>query len=305
MGLSYGDRDAYGGDEVTVAEPLVSAEMLRRHLIALGAIAVVGGPAAGELLAELSSPSPVPPPSRLSGVHVVQVRDLTRRLAEAGRTSGADPEMSSAAAAWASRLLDVPRPDAVRKALMVAVAQLHIQAGWAGFDGCLYDRAMHHYAQALELATEAGDAYCQVLALNWAALATEEHGQPNDALKLLQLAQFKAHDIPSDQGAVVIGEGSGAALKACAAADSATAYHQLKRPEDADRYLAEARELWQPTRTDPYGDLDLVAARLELDRGHLDTAEPFAAASMRRWKDISERPHLLGHHAGNHPRAGW
>ncbi|MDQ3990215.1 MAG: hypothetical protein M3291_13675, partial [Actinomycetota bacterium] len=199
--------------------------------------------------------------------------------------------MSSAAAAWASRLLDVPGPDAVRKALMVAVAQLHIQAGWAGFDGCLYDRAMHHYAQALELATEAGDAYCQVLALNWAALATEEHGQPNDALKLLQLAQFKARDIPSDQGAVVIGEGSNAALKACAAADSATAYHHLKRPEDADRYLAEARELWQPTRTDPYGDLDLVAARLELDRGHLDTAEPFAVASMRRWKGISERAH--------------
>jgi len=45
MGLSYG---AYAGD-VTVADPLegVSAEMLRRHLIALGGIAPFGASAAG------------------------------------------------------------------------------------------------------------------------------------------------------------------------------------------------------------------------------------------------------------------
>ena len=73
--------------------------MLRRHLIALGAIAAVGAPTAGELLTELGNPSPVPLPSRISGVHVAQVRDLTRRLAEAGMTFGADPEVSSAAAA--------------------------------------------------------------------------------------------------------------------------------------------------------------------------------------------------------------
>ena len=32
------------------------------------------------------------------------------------------------------------------------------------------------------------------------------------------------------------------------------------------------------------GDLDRPAACLELERGHLDAAEPFAASSMRRWE---------------------
>ncbi|MCA1676527.1 MAG: helix-turn-helix domain-containing protein [Actinobacteria bacterium] len=102
MGLSYGENDAYGGDG-TVANPPegVSVEMLRRRLIELGAGLAVAAPAAklAPLLErlELPDPPPVPPPSVLSGVHVVKVRDLTRRA------YGSDPEVSSAAAAWASR----------------------------------------------------------------------------------------------------------------------------------------------------------------------------------------------------------
>ena len=293
MGLSYGDSTAYGG-EGTVTSPEEVAEMLRRHLIELGVGVAVGAPVAklGELLehlAELPGPSPVPLPSQLSGVHVVKVRDLTRRLDEATINAGSDPEVSSAAAGWASRLLDVPGPDAVRKALMTAVAELHIQAGWAGFDAGLYDRAMFHYARALDLAIEAGDAYCQVLALNYAGLATVEHGRPNDGLKMLQCGGVTALDVSPDRdpSAVVIGERSQVALKACAGADSATALSCLDEPEKANTALAEARELWQPTRTDPGGDLDLVAARLELDRGRLDAAEQFAAASVRRWESGS------------------
>ena len=285
MGLSYGESGAYGGD-VTATNPPegVSAEVLRRHLIALGAIAAVGAPTAGELLAELGNPSPVPLPSRISGVHVAQVRDLTRRLSDAATTSGADPEVSSAAAAWATRRLDVPGTEPVKQALMVAVAELHVVAGWAAFEMALYDRTMWHYARALELATEAGDAYCQTLALNCAGLATVEHGQPNDGLKILQWSGFTARKIPPDNDRGVLGLRSRAALEACADADSATAYERLGYPEAADRVLTKARELWQPTRTDPGGDLDRPAARLELDRGHLDAAEPFAAASVRRWE---------------------
>jgi hypothetical protein len=158
MGLSYGESDAYGGG-VTATNPPegVSAEVLRRHVIALGAIAAVGAPTAGELLAELGNPSPVPLPSRISGVHVAQVRDLTRRLGDAGRAHGSDPEVSSAAAAWATRLLDVPGTESAKRALKTAVSELHIHAGWAAFDSGLYDRTMFHYARGLEIATEAGD----------------------------------------------------------------------------------------------------------------------------------------------------
>jgi len=286
MGLSYGESDAYGGD-VTATNPLegVSAKVLRRHLIALGAIAAVGAPTAGELLAELGNPSPVPLPSRISGVHVAQVRDLTRRLGDAGRAYGSDPEVSSAAAAWATRLLDVPGTESAKRALKTAVSELHIHAGWAAFDSGLYDRTMFHYARGLEIATEAGDPYCETTALNFAGLATVEHGQPNDGLKILQLAGFKSRKIPPDEPrAVVLGERSRTTLQACGQADSATALADLDCWEAADTALANAREQWSPTSADPYGDLDRPAACLELKRGRLDSAEPFAAASVRRWE---------------------
>jgi transcriptional regulator with XRE-family HTH domain len=77
MGLSwwgpdgrwYGPEGAYPG-KVTVTNPPegMTAEMLRRHLLAQGGVAMVGGPVVklGELLAALPGPDPVPLPSQLS-----------------------------------------------------------------------------------------------------------------------------------------------------------------------------------------------------------------------------------------------
>jgi len=302
MGLSWwgpdgthaGPNGAYGG-QVTVAQPSegVDEDMLRRQAIELGAGLAVGAPAAklAQLLErlELPDPSPVPLPSRLGTVHVAKVRDLTRRLNEAASTpSGSDPEVSTAAAAWAERLLDVSGTETVKLALMVAIAELHAVAGWAGFHAGLYDRAMVHYAHVLKLATQAGDAYCQALALNGAGLVTVEHGRPNDGLKLLQCGALKARDIPAEeQRAVVVGESGRAAMQAQALADEATALSRLDYPEAAraaDTALTKSRELWSPTPADSYGDLDRPAAVLELERGRLDAAEPFAVASLRRWE---------------------
>ncbi|MGI9062270.1 MAG: helix-turn-helix domain-containing protein [Pseudonocardiaceae bacterium] len=302
MGLSWwapdgthaGPGGAYGGDD-TVADPPegVDEDMLRRQAIELGASLAVGAPAAklAQLLErlELPDPSPVPLPSGLGTVHVAKVRDLTRRLTEAASTpSGSDPEVSTAAAAWAERLLDVSGTETVKRALMVAIAELHAVAAWAGFHAGLYNRAMVHYTHVLKLATAAGDAYCQALALNKSGLVTVEHGHPNDGLKLLQAGAVKARDIPPDeQRAVVVGENGRAAIEAQALAESATALSRLDYPEAAqaaNTALMKARELWQPTPADPYGDLDRPAACLKLERGHLDAAEPFAVASLRRWE---------------------
>ncbi|MGH3794777.1 MAG: helix-turn-helix domain-containing protein [Pseudonocardiaceae bacterium] len=300
MGLGSGSGRVHGAyaDSVTVADPAeeVTAEMRRRVLLTAAGLAVVGRPLReiGELAGGLPGPAPIPPPSRIFEVHVAKVRDLTRRLGAAGRAYGSDPEVSTAATAWATRLLGVPGAEPVKRALMAAVAELHIHAGWAAFDGCLYDRAMHHYTQVLELATDAGDAYCQALALNCAGLATEEHGHPDDGLKMLQYGQVKAWDIPPDDQRTIVGEGSRAALEACARADSATALVRVGCPDAAYTELAKARELWQPTRTDPGGDLDYVAARLELERGRLDAAESSAAASVQRWEGGSSQRDRTG-----------
>ncbi|MGH4009523.1 MAG: helix-turn-helix domain-containing protein [Pseudonocardiaceae bacterium] len=291
MGLSWWTADGTsarqgetyaGGVPVAETPEGVSAEMLRRHLLALGATAAFGASVKGlgELLDLPRLVSAAPLPSRISAVHVAQVRDLTQLLGATGKAHGPDPEMSSAAAASATRLLKVPGAEPIKQALMAAVAELHIHAGWAASDAGLYHRAMIDYARALELASDAGDAYLQAHALTLAGFATVEHGHPDDGLKMQQLAQVKSWQVPQD-------DPRRAAVQAWAKADSATAYAALGYPQTAYRELATARELWQPSRTDPTGDLDGVAALLEVERGRLDVAEPFAVSSVRRWEGLS------------------
>jgi transcriptional regulator with XRE-family HTH domain len=288
MGLSFG---AYPGETVTEGLPKeVVEEMRRRALFALAGITLVGRPVPGlGQLGPLPAPLPVPLPSRVLGLHVVKVRELTQRLGEAGRTYGSDPQVSSAAAEWAHGLLSVPSAEPVKHDLLIAVAELHIRAGWEAFDAGLYDHTMYHYQHGLELAIKAGDAYCQTLAMNVAGLAHVEHGHPNDGLKVLQISQLKAREIAPDEERAVIGQGSRAALEACGRADSATALAQLGHPNAAYAALAESRELWRPTPAGPVGDVDQVAARLELRCGRLDAAEAFAAASARLWEDRGGR----------------
>ncbi len=281
---SYAGRDETYAGGVTVAETPegVSADMLRRHVLALGATAAFGASVKGlgELLDLPRLVSAAPLPSRIFAVHVAQIRDLTQLLGATGKAHGPDPEVSSAAAASATRLLKVPGAEPIKQALMAAVAELHIHAGWAASDAGLYHRAMLHYARALELADDAGDAYLQAHALTLAGFATVEHGHPNDGLQMQQLAQVKAWQIPS-------ADPRGVAVQAWAKADSATAYAVLGEDQAAYRELTTARELWQPSRRDPTGDLDGVAALLEVERGRLDVAEPFAASSVRRWEGLS------------------
>ncbi len=283
MGLSFG---AYPGDAEDLPKE-VDEEMRRRLLLAAAGMIVVGRPLLG--IGELTGPSPVPPPSRILGLHVVKVRALTQRLGETGRTYGADPQVSSATTDWASGLLGVPGDESVKRALKTAVAELHLQAGVEAFDAGLYGRTLYHYNHGLRLAAESGDPYCQTLALSYAGLATVEHGHPDDGLKMLQYGQVKALDITPDDERAIIGPGSRAALEACARVDSALALDRLGYPDAADAALAEGRERWQPTPAVPVGDLDRVAARLELERGRLDAAEAFAAASVRLWEGRSGR----------------
>jgi hypothetical protein len=280
--------------------------MFRRHLLALGAITAVGSAVVGELV-ELPCPAPVLLPSQLSHAHVREVRDLTRRLGEAGNTCVAGPAVLSAAAAWAEQLLGVPGAELVRRALMVAVAELHIEAGWAGFDAGHYDRAGHHFTAALELATEARDAYLQSTALKYAGMATMEHGHPDDGLKLIQFSLVKAWGIPRDeQRAVVVGPIGRAAQEACVRVQAATALAHLGFLDAADVEIAKSRQLWSPTRADRFGDLDRPAALLALRRGRLDAAESLAAASVRRCEGISQigRTHSGVVLAAIHVRAG-
>ncbi|MDQ3763664.1 MAG: helix-turn-helix domain-containing protein [Actinomycetota bacterium] len=298
---AYGPDGTYCGETVPELPPGVNAEMLRRHLLALGATAAFGAPikGLGELLAQVDIPASKPMPSRLFGIHVVQVRDLTRSLREALLNHGSNPTMSSAATAWADSLLTLPGPEKLTRELMTAVAELHaLAAGWAALDAGLYDRALHHYSRALELAIKTGDAYLQAIALACAGLTMLEHRHPNEGLKMLQFAQVKAWSIPPEHDRKMV--------ESCALADSAIAYAWMGHTQAALTTVAKSRQLWSPTRSDPRGDQDYVSARLEISRGRLDVAEPFARTSVDRWEGVSElrRTHSAAVLATIHVKAG-
>jgi transcriptional regulator with XRE-family HTH domain len=277
------------GVTVTGSPQEVEEEMLRRVLLAAG-VSLAGGQIA--TLRTRTRPAPVPLPARIEGIQVAQVRSLTRQLGEAANPAITAPEVLSAATTWAEKLLTVPGTEAVKQALLVAVAELHIEAGWAGFDALHYGRAVHHFTTALQLATTAGDTYLQATALNYAGWVVRESGRPNEGLKLLQAAQVKAWAIPADEPrAVVVGQVGRAAVEASAMAQAATALADLGDLDTAGREIAHARQLWSPTHTDRFGDLDRPAALLALRQGKLDTAEPLAAASLRRWEGISQHGH--------------
>jgi hypothetical protein len=109
---------------------------------------------------------------------------------------------------------------------------------------------------------------------------------------MLQCAQVTSWRIPADDPrAVVVGVSGRAAVEAVVRADSATALIRLGDHRAADTQLVTGRQLWTPTRTDPYGDMDRPAARLEIERGRLDIAESLAAASVRRCEGVNQ----LGH----------
>jgi hypothetical protein len=78
---------------------------------------------------------------------------------------------------------------------------------------------------------------------------------------MFQLAQVKADHIPvDDQRERIVCRSSRAAPRAFIRADgSATALARMGDPDGAATELAEARELWQPTSADPWGDLDRAA----------------------------------------------
>lgn len=308
MGLSWWSptgtcvrQDGTYSGEVTVADAPegVSAEMLRRHVLALGATAAFGGPIKGiGAILDLPGPAPLPLPSRVFAVHVAQVRDLTRQLGETGKAHGAQPQVSSAATAWADRLLGLPGAESIKRALLTAVAELHIHAGWAASDAGLYRRAMYHYSLALELASDAGDAYLQAHALTLAGFATVEHGHPDDGLKMQQLAQVKAWQVPSD-------DPRGVAVQAWAKADSATAYAALGYGRAAYRVGGRTGVV----ATCPHGPHRRPGRCSRAPRsrtrtlGCCRTVRCVLGAAMGRAQPT--RPHPVHYHPGHHPRPCW
>lgn len=292
MGLSWwGPDGSYAGQHATYAEratvtdPLegVTDEMLRRHLLATAGTAALGKAVLGigTLLDPYPRPGPTPLPSRVGISDTVRLRALTEQLRSLDRTYGGYAATLSSTAEWHMRLLPVPRDDAVTSPLGSILAELHTVAGWACYDSGLHRHAEHHFNRAVELAARVADGYRVADALRHAACMTTLRGYPNDALKLVQLAQYRLVGVRDEPRAP--------ALAAWLRAESARALAHMDHTEMARSELAAARDGWEPPDAFERADMDLATALVEFDLGRVDVAERFATSSVQTWETGTDR----------------
>lgn len=99
-------------------------------------------------------------PARIGAGDVVALEDETRRLRalDYRRGGGVCRDAAVVAAAWHDGLLRATATAAVRRRLLVALADLHNLAAWTCFDTGLDRAALRHWGKAEQLAVEAGHA---------------------------------------------------------------------------------------------------------------------------------------------------
>ncbi|MGH4014571.1 MAG: helix-turn-helix domain-containing protein [Pseudonocardiaceae bacterium] len=281
-GNSHGPDGTYPG-RVTVAEA-DEADMLRRqfqHLLALGAAAAVGGPVpeVGELAADLPAPDLLGDlPSRIGMVDVAVIRGYREQLGLLARTHGGQARAAVALTNWADHWLTVDASDLTHRALLGELAHLHTITAWCCHECGAVARALYHFGRAVELATEAGDAYQTAYALRYAGSMLVGRERPNDALKAIELGSVRLLDAPRDDPRVPV-------LGSWCDAVSALA---LSRLDDSQSVLARARDGlarawdgWVPPDDHAEANMHLISASTWLNCGQLDAAAAAAELALR------------------------
>lgn len=242
--------------------------MKRRALMAAGSIALFSSPVLGEVLhIPVRPPTPTPLPSRLGTSDVAAMRSLTESLRTVARTYGGCAETVTAVANRSMQLLSVPASDEVLAGMRSVLSSLHTMAGWTCVDSGFHDHARACFATAMELTVAADDSRELASAFRHAGIQMHDAGGWNDALKAFQLGFVGTDD-----------EVSIAWLHA----ETAWPYTQMGHKNQALTALQRAQE--QPL-TDPFdaADMDYVASCVYSALGRFDTAESFAARSVRKW----------------------
>ncbi|MGH4007510.1 MAG: helix-turn-helix domain-containing protein [Pseudonocardiaceae bacterium] len=273
MGLAYDEVLESAG--LAVGEEVVDENMKRRALLAVGGVALLGAPVLGEVL-ELPTPpdTPTPLPSRLGVSDVAALKELTAELRTGARAYGGCADVITAVANRSRPLMSVPASEPLKAELGSALADLHTLAGWCCVDSGLPDQARACFATAMDLAAGAGDGVQVASALWHAGIQMRDAGAYNDGLKACQLGLIKLGEAPDSPGA--------AEAIAWLNAESARVQAAMGDSAAAERSLKIARE-WQPATTYDDADMDHGAASVYLLLGRLDTAEAFAASSVRKW----------------------
>lgn len=208
-------------------------DMRRRDLLATASLALFGQ----VTLTGNHPPHPDRPlPDRIGPGDVRIVRDATAHWRALDHAHGghAVHNAISATARHNTRLLHADAKASTHRGLLVAVADQHRVAGWTAVDCGLYHRARWHFQEGVRLAGAADDRALAALIVDAAGRMELQRDEPNEALKLFQLATIRHN--PTQPVPPLLH------------ATTATAYARLGATRDAHRHLTESREADGPLR---------------------------------------------------------
>jgi transcriptional regulator with XRE-family HTH domain len=135
-------------------------------------------------------------PERIGPADVTRLEATTAQLRaldyEYG--GGACRDAVLAQVGWAQQLLRARVDEPVGRALHIAVADLHVLAGWTSFDVGLIGPARRHFGRALEHARFAGESSLVAKTLYCLARIHMHYGWGGQAVRLLQLGQIAAQE---------------------------------------------------------------------------------------------------------------
>ena len=243
------------------AEEEASEDVKRRVFLAAGAAAVVDRPALGVVpTVQDHAHVATPLPSRIGRSEVAALHKLTEELRALGRAGHPSmPEVLRPVVARADAYLKVPvATEAVQRALLSQVAELHTLTGWCYTDQLLIDSARYHFSRALQLADGAGDVVGVASAATHAAHINIDHQDaPDDALKLYQLADLKLSELPAGHPGCATNQ---VHLHACLA----HCWAVMGRSDRANELLEQVAD--RPPIKDPFdrADLDYTRAKIRL-----------------------------------------
>ena len=137
---------------------------------------------------------------------VARLEDVTAQLraVDYAHGGGACRDAALAQLGWAQQLLRGPASDSVERPLHVAVADLHLLAGWTSFDIGQIGPARRHFTRALEHARFVDEPSLVAKALYCLARVQMHHGWGAQAVRLLHLAQVAAQQSGSARAVAMV-----------------------------------------------------------------------------------------------------
>jgi len=271
MGLAYTE------DHEPEQEPdtEVDEDVLRRQLLSLGSWILSGKALLGEpgtIPAPKTTKTPLP--QQANSHDVAQITTVTERLRVLDLRYGGGGVYAAANAhvLRAEQLIPLSSSDEVRTQITDAVIDAHSLAGWAAYDVADTSKSLAHFGRALTYCDGASPTAARIL---YTVAKTElNFGDPNHALKLLQLAQIGLENSPRPHP-----------LTAFMLAEQARAYAMLGHPNKANDLIQKAFDAYaaaDQTQDWRQEKLSSITGAVQLASGQLDTAATTLTSLLRQ-----------------------